>query len=382
MKRLSLAPVAALASLCVLAACDEPLDVPPLEAEQIGYRGTGMEEVVNPRLDAVLRELNEVPEPIYPPEPAGDGPMATEIYENVQVLTDLTAAQFDRLMAHMTEWIAPADQACNYCHNPENLADGSKYTYQVSRYMLRMTRHINSEWESHVRQKGVTCYTCHRGNAVPMLENPGLQEEERLAYWFKAEPAGGGALGYRAEQNEPLSEVNHSSLPNTFQERYLLGDDNIRVINQRPLPIQGEDNVGIKETEWTYALMIHMSQSLGVNCTYCHNSRAFANWQQSPPVRTNAWYGIRMTRKINNDYMLPTRDLFAQSDRANRLGPTGDVGKVSCVTCHQKVAKPLYGTPMLADFPELWGTGNYEQSDDQLTAEAEAEADASAGGGQ
>jgi len=27
----------------------------------------------------------------------------------------------------------------------------------------------------------------------------------------------------------------------------------------------------IKQTEWTYSLMIHMSESLGVNCTYCHN---------------------------------------------------------------------------------------------------------------
>ena len=31
----------------------------------------------------------------------------------------------------------------------------------------------------------------------------------------------------------------------------------------------------IQSTEQTYALMIAISNSLGVNCTFCHNSRAF-----------------------------------------------------------------------------------------------------------
>ena len=38
---------------------------------------------------------------------------------------------------------------------------------------------------------------------------------------------------------------------------------------------------------------------------------------------------------------------------ADRLGPTGDVAKVNCATCHQGVYKPLYGAQMAKDYPEL-----------------------------
>ena len=56
--------------------------------------------------------------------------------------------------------------------------------------------------------------------------------------------------------------------------------------------------------------MISMSQALGVNCTYCHNSRSFAVWDASTPKRTTAWYGIRMARDLNNDYLVPLTATF------------------------------------------------------------------------
>jgi photosynthetic reaction center cytochrome c subunit len=95
--------------------------------------------------------------------------------------------------------------------------------------------------------------------------------------------------------------------------------------------------------------MVHMSESLGVNCTYCHNTRNFASWEESRPQRVTAWHGIRMARDLNNDYMTPLTDTFP----ANRLGPKGDVAKVNCTTCHQGAYKPLYGAAMAKDFPEL-----------------------------
>ncbi len=51
--------------------------------------------------------------------------------------------------------------------------------------------------------------------------------------------------------------------------------------------------------------MIHMSEALGVNCTFCHNTRAIASWPQSTPQRVTAWNGIRMVRNINNVYLDP-----------------------------------------------------------------------------
>jgi photosynthetic reaction center cytochrome c subunit len=95
--------------------------------------------------------------------------------------------------------------------------------------------------------------------------------------------------------------------------------------------------------------MIHMSEGLGVNCTFCHNSRSFTGWSESTPQRVTAWHGIRMVRDLNTSYLEPLTAQFP----ANRLGPGGDVAKINCSTCHQGVSKPLYGAPMAKDYPEL-----------------------------
>ena len=58
-----------------------------------------------------------------------------------------------------------------------------------------------------------------------------------------------------------------------------------------------------------------------------------------------------MVRDLNNNYMVPITDLFPP----HRLGPTGDVAKANCGTCHQGAFKPLYGQSMLQDFPFLTG---------------------------
>jgi len=331
-----------------LASCEDPTD---MKAEQKGYRGTGMEQVINTDYEAVITALNAVPEPLYPPEPDDFGDYAGEVYENVQVLGDLRDAQFNRLMAHITEWVAP-EQGCNYCHSEDgNFASDVKYTKIVARKMIQMTRDINANWNSHVGNVGVTCYTCHRGKNLP------------ANYWFAAEPEKRLGVGYRAAQNRPSESVAYSSLPEDPFSPMLLGDKNIRVNSPTALPTGTAPEGGIKNTEWTYGLMMHLSQSLGVNCTYCHNSRVFADWQQSPPARATAWYGIRMVREQNLDWMVPLTDTFAAAP-AGRLGPTGDVGKIYCATCHAGVNKPLKGYPMLRDHPELWGGGDYSATAD------------------
>ena len=57
----------------------------------------------------------------------------------------------------------------------------------------------------------------------------------------------------------------------------------IRVTGEQALP--AGDRHSIKQTDWTYALMMYISDALGVNCTYCHNSHSFADWESSPPTR-------------------------------------------------------------------------------------------------
>jgi photosynthetic reaction center cytochrome c subunit len=319
-----------LAGLALLAACERP----PVTSVQHGYAGTGMVQVYNPRAVEQQAASNEVPEAA--PPASADGPKAGQVYQNVKVLGDLSVGQFTRLMANMTTWIAP-EQGCAYCHNPANFADDSKYTKVVARKMVEMTQHINTDWKNHVGQTGVTCFTCHRGNPVPK------------EIWFTADnaPKGANFIGDTAGQNKPAKTVGLSSLPNDPFTPFLLGKEEIRVNGNTALPTGNRQS--IKQAEWTYGLMMHMSASLGVNCTYCHNTRNVATWEGGPPQRVTAWHGIRMARDLNLSYLEPLTEVFP----AHRKGELGDVAKLNCATCHQGAYKPLYGTGMLKDHPEL-----------------------------
>jgi photosynthetic reaction center cytochrome c subunit len=145
----------------------------------------------------------------------------------------------------------------------------------------------------------------------------------------------------------PTPTAANTTFPTDPLTDYLLHDDNIRVIGATAL--QTGNRHSIYQAQDTYSLMMVMSESLGVNCTYCHYTAAFYNWDMSNPARATAWYGIRMVRDLNNNVMLPLKALLPDS----RLGPTGDVPKIYCATCHQGTFKPLYGIAMLKDYPEL-----------------------------
>jgi photosynthetic reaction center cytochrome c subunit len=307
---------------------------PPMGGIQHGFRGTGMDYIYNPRFVDQELAANKVPASL--PRLPDAGGKAGVVYKNVQVLKDVSVGNFTRLMASITTWVAPT-QGCAYCHNVANMADDGLYTKVVARRMLQMTQNINANWKTHVAETGVTCYTCHRGNPVPAniwFNNPGPVQ----AGGFAQTPSG---------RAHPTAVAGASSLPFDPFTPYLEGDDSIRIAAQTALP--GTDRQSINQTYWTYSLMMNFSQALGVNCTYCHNTRSFSDWSQSSPQRVNAWYGIRMVRDVNNNYLDPLHSVFP----AARLGVEGDSAKVNCATCHNGVYKPLFGVSMVKTFPEL-----------------------------
>ncbi len=331
MKNIHLKLLGLLLGCSLLAGCERP----PVDTVQRGYRGTGMELVYNPRTMAAQAADHQAPEAAPPASP--DGLKAGQVYQNVKVLGHLSVAEFNRTMAAMTNWVAPK-QGCVHCHNAQNFADDTLYTKVVARRMLQMTQTINTDWQRHVGQTGVTCYTCHRGEPVPK------------EVWFKPLPPKGANnfAGDKAGQNTPAVTVGLSSLPLDPFTPFLLEDAPIRVQGATALPAGNRQST--KQGEWTYGLMMHMSQSLGVNCTQCHNTRAFGDWGgNSSPPRLTAWHGIRMARELNQSYMVPLTETFPN----HRLGPTGDVAKVNCATCHQGAHKPLYGAQLASKYPEL-----------------------------
>jgi photosynthetic reaction center cytochrome c subunit len=323
-----------LGAALLLAGCERP----PIQATQNGYRGTGMVQVINPRTAAVVAAAQVVPQGT-PPAPA-DGPKARDAFQNVKVLGDLSVAEFSRHMVAITQWVAPAE-GCVYCHNPANLAEDSKYQKVVSRRMIELTQNVNGNWKQHTGVTGVTCYTCHRGQPVP------------ANIWFKSPPGKRQLfIGDDAGQNQPGLDVGLTSLPYDSFSAYLSDNKkiaDIRVYGPTALPTNPANKIGTMKAEHTYGLMMHASKALGVNCTFCHATSNFAQWNGAPQQRVTAWHGIRMAGDVNANFMTPLTATFP----ANRKGPLGDVAKVNCATCHQGVNKPLAGAQMAKDYVGL-----------------------------
>ena len=321
---------------------------------QRGNPGLGMEITEKNDILAARVAANAVP-PALPPA-TQDGQLAVDAYKNVLVLGHLTSGEMTRLMTAMTIWVAPT-QGCAYCHAPQkdasgkivkdadgntladqnNLQSDEVYAKVVARRMLQMTMHINSDWQTHVKATGVTCYTCHRGNPIPPV------------LWYdEPESATTSALiGDRAGQNSPSMQVGLTALPTDNFRPFLAGEEGIRVISTEPLPI--DNRTSIKQTEYTYGLMMHISTSLGVNCTHSHNTRTMADWSLSPVARSQAWYGIRMSRELNKNFLEPLVTVLPPE----RLGPTGDSPKLNCGTCHQGAFRPMLGVSMLKEYAVL-----------------------------
>lgn len=327
--------------LAALAGCERP----PVQPVQGGYRGTGMAQVYNPRRLDADAPLNAEPEVARPARVRPGQPTAGEAYENIQVLGDLSVAEFGRTMTALTAWVAP-EAGCAYCHEPGNLASDALYTKVVARRMLQMTQHINATWTSHVADTGVTCYTCHRGHPVP--RNLWFLEPERRQPALFIGNAGG--------QNRAAASVGGTSLPAPPFEPYLLRNEPIRVNGPTALPARdGGGRASVKTAEHTYGLMIHMSQALGVNCTFCHHAQSFQNWEISSTQRVTAWHGLAMVRNINQEFF--AKDPLLSIFPPERRGPLGDVAKVHCGTCHQGAYKPMYGAHLARYYPAVIPTG-------------------------
>jgi photosynthetic reaction center cytochrome c subunit len=303
-----------LPALLLAAACGDH----NTDSVQVGYRGTALEQNYNRGdLKATFAAV-KIPAPL---PPAGASPPGPLPWKNVQVLNDISVAEFNRTMIAMSTWVAGTGN-CAYCHNIANLAadttnDGKPlYTKLVARRMLQMTRHINGQYSQHVKNTGVTCYTCHQGKPLP------------------------NGLWFYSSQTDYL--------------RHYLDRDGARVISKTVAP-SNANRSSVKQTEWTHALMISQSRSLGVNCTYCHNSRQFASWSEAPPARVTAYHGILMLRDVNGSYLAPLQPVYP----AVRLGKMGDAPKAQCVTCHNGAYKPLYGAQLTKHYPALWGRSDW-----------------------
>ncbi len=308
---------------------------------QPGPRGTGMSipkreaalSVPDPTIAGYLETTSRPVPPASGIQTAGDSIDGAE-----PLLADLSAQNYQRLVKAMRAWTGI----------PDLLEDPDSYQTAVARRMIQMTQSINENWDGHVNANavvGVTCYTCHRGQPVPSDT------------WFLQTPTVASADGWAAAQNRVTPLSSYTSLPSDALEKYLLDGEVIAVhdLEARAAGIPGQDGYpGIQNAERTYAFMNYIANSLGVNCNFCHNSRAFYDGGQITPQWATESLGIAMVQEINAEYVLPLQDVLPPE----RLGPVhGDVPKVACRTCHKGYSKPLQGTNVIGDWPELATTG-------------------------
>jgi photosynthetic reaction center cytochrome c subunit len=325
---------------------------------QTGPRGTGMEVVkfvsdiggTEPTIEAFL--ATETP----PITPTGGERTAGEAYENAEpLLADLTVENYDRLLTAMRAWTGI----------PDLLEDPENYQTVVARRMIQMVQNINENWDGHVNaygENGVTCYTCHRGEPVPS------------DIWFLSTPTVLAAQGWSANQNRVTPLSSFTSLPSDALEAYLLNLEPIAVhdLESRVAGIPGQDGYpGIQHAERTFAFMNYISNSLGVNCTFCHNTRAFYDGAQVTPQWANEALGIAMVQELNAEYLVPLQDVYP----AERLGALhGDAPKAACRTCHKGYQRPLQGLNVMGNWPELASTEASVYPDAAEVTEAPAEA--------
>lgn len=312
------------------------------ESLQTGPRGTGMSVPEfkvdlarpDPTIEAFLASTSD------PVVPQGDEETAGEARENVPPgLDGLTVANYDRLLAAMRAWTGI----------PDLFDDLDSYQTSVGYLMLGMTQNLNENWAGHVnanKQVGVTCYTCHRGQPVPSN------------VWFRIDPVNENVAGWSANQNRVTMQSQYTSLPSDALEKYLLDGEAINVHNleSRVAGVPGKDGYrGIQQAERTYSLMNYVSNSLGVNCLFCHNSRAFYSAAgQITPQWATATLGIQMVLDLNTTYLAPLDGILPE----HRLGPVyADAPKAACKTCHKGYQQPLQGTNVIGDWPELASTG-------------------------
>ncbi|PYS10159.1 MAG: hypothetical protein DMG17_25470, partial [Acidobacteria bacterium] len=102
--------------------------------------------------------------------------MAEQVFKNVQVLKGIPVREF---MGTMGFFSAATGMNCTQCHVDESGGNWARYAddtelKQTTRRMIGMVNNINQSWFR--GRRVVTCYSCHRGGARPLVI-PDLTEQ-------------------------------------------------------------------------------------------------------------------------------------------------------------------------------------------------------------
>ncbi len=95
-----------------------------------------------------------------PPQKGGRGMP----HKNLKILKDENIGQV------MQGYRAALGVQCTYCHIQGNFASDENPKKEIARHMIGMAQEINAKFPD--GKEHVTCYTCHRGAAMPLTAPP------------------------------------------------------------------------------------------------------------------------------------------------------------------------------------------------------------------
>ena len=127
--------------------------------------------------------------------------LAEEQFKNIQALKGIPADQLIPAMQFIT---ASLGVDCEFCHVHEKMDSDDKKPKKIARQMMTMMLEIDkNNFDGRLE---VTCYTCHRGAAMP-VSIPVIKDEEM---------AGPGAAGKKPAENTALPK------PEELLDKYLV----------------------------------------------------------------------------------------------------------------------------------------------------------------
>jgi photosynthetic reaction center cytochrome c subunit len=130
----------------------------------------------------------------------GGQKLAEEQFKNIQALKGIPADQLIPAMQFLT---ASLGVDCEFCHVHEKMDSDDKKPKKIARQMMTMMLEIDkNNFDGRLE---VTCYTCHRGAAMP-VSIPVIKDEEM---------AGPGAAGKKPAENTALPK------PEELLDKYL-----------------------------------------------------------------------------------------------------------------------------------------------------------------
>ncbi len=288
---------------------------------QNGFRGTAMAQVPYPR----SRRGHQAGQPRAGTRRSGEPARNSPVRRTRTFRSSRTSASTSSIADGFDDGMGQPRARLYLLSQHRELPTTVSIQKKVARRMLQMTQLINSSWkENHVGGAGVlTCYTCHRGQPVP------------ANIWFTIRVRTAGRV-HRPQYNgrtwRRRQLVLHRCLRYAHRVSRRTRTSTTTRLGQRDdgaADHQGQADTGRRETP--YGLMIHMSEGLGVNCTFATThgpSRTGLRAPHSGPrlARYPDWYGTSRQLSRAAAVLLP-----AEPPRCS-----GRRSKVNCTTMPQR----------------------------------------------